>query len=389
MKRALFVGYYPNNVEPYLRSFFQGLIHSIAEKGIECTVVAPVSVSHYKSQVRSIPYETYDKTKSGVKIKVYHPRYISYSSKKIGMIKTGYFSEKAFQRSALKCASHLSNKFDFVYGHFFLTGGLAAVKIGRELNIPSFIAYGECDYESQILNDYGKIFPHDIDGLTGVISVSTQNTNELKRLGIIPGVPILTAPNATDLSMFYRKNKMECRNKLGIPEDVFLIGFVGGFIERKGDKRLLEAVNQIDDAYVGFAGKGDDPPTGEKVVFCKALDHSAISDFLNAIDVFCLPTLSEGSCNAIVEAMACGVPIISSNLPFNDDVLDSSNSIRVDPKSVKAIKFAIEELKCSYDKRMALSHNSLEKALSFDIKNRAKCILNFIYDLSNIEDDIR
>ena len=214
--------------------------------------------------------------------------------------------------------------------------------------------------------------------------MSSKNTKELNDLGIVKGVPIITAPNSTDLKLFYKKNKIECRKKLSLPQDKFIVGFVGGFIERKGDKRLLEAINQIDGAYGAFAGRGDNPPTGEKVVFCKALEHETVSDFLNAIDVFCLPTLSEGSCNAIVEAMACGCPIISSNLPFNDDALDETNSIRVDPSSVEDIKQAIEKLKEKPEIREELSEKALEKAKEFEIGQRANRILTFIKDYGKI-----
>lgn len=232
--------------------------------------------------------------------------------------------------------------------------------------------------------NYGFPKREQLDGLTGIVSVSTKNTNELDDLGIVKGVPIFTAPNSTDLSLFYKKDKRECRLKLGLPQDKFIVGFVGGFIERKGDKRLLEAVNQIDGAYAAFAGRGDNPPSGDKVIFCKALEHEVVSDFLNAIDVFCLPTFSEGACNAIVEAMACGAPIISSDLPFNDDALDESNSIRIDPVSVQDIRRAIEKMMNSPKKREVLSKRSLEKAQEFEIGQRANRILNFIKDCGKL-----
>ena len=256
--------------------------------------------------------------------------------------------------------------------------------MGKYLGIPSFIAYGECDFETQVRQTYGYPKEEQLKWLTGIISVSSKNTKELRDLGIAKGVPIITAPNSTDLKLFYKKNMSECRKILGLPQDKFIVGFVGGFIERKGDKRLLEAVNQIDGAYVAFAGRGNNPPAGEKVLFCKALNHEVVSDFLNAIDVFCLPTLSEGSCNAIVEAMACGCPIISSDLPFNDDALDDTNSIRIDPNSVEDIKHAIEKLKEHSEIREELSKQSLEKAKEFEIGQRADRILNFIKDYGKI-----
>lgn len=385
VKNILFIGMYPNNVNKYCNVFFQNLIFAIADSGVNCTVVSPVPVTRYRKRTRTIPKETFHYTPKGNAVKVYFPRYCSASSKQILFFNTEHISEYLFEKSAMSVVRKLTDKFDAVYGHFFLYGGLAAIKAGRHLGIPSFMAYGECDFESQVRKTYGFPKPKQLDGLKGIISVSTKNTNELNSLGIVKGVPIITAPNATDLELFEKLNRDECRSKMNMPIDKFIVGFVGGFIERKGDKRLLEAANEIEGVYLAFAGRGNNPPSGERVVFCKALEHNDISIFLNAIDVFCLPTLSEGSCNAVIEAMACGCPIISSDLPFNDDVLTSENSIRINPNSVQEIKEAIMKIKGDPDMREKMSKCALESAKELGIDKRAERILTFISkEIANI-----
>ena len=375
--KLLFIGMYPNKVSPYRNVFFQNLIFAMADIGVDCTVISPVPITKYRKRVASIPYKTFDTTSSGSKIRVFYPRYISVSSVQIGKYNTETLSELFFEKSVMKTVKSLNEQFDAVYGHFVLYGGLAAIKVGNYLNIPSYFAYGECDFKTEVGNTYGIPSPDQIKGLRGVVSVSSKNTNELNELGFVKGIPILTAPNSTDLSLFTAKNKEKCREKLGIPKDKFVVGFVGGFIERKGDKRLLAAVNELNDVYAAFAGRGDSKPIGEKVVFCQALEHDQVPILLNAVDVFCLPTLAEGSCNAIVEAMACGLPVISSNLPFNDDVLDESNSIRIDPMSIDQIKNAIEQLK-EDGKRKELSTGAYKTAQNLSISARAERILHFI-----------
>ena len=211
-----------------------------------------------------------------------------------------------------------------------------------------------------------------------MISVSTKNAKKLEEIGIFGGIPVIVAPNSIDSSLFYKKNKIECRRKMRLPEDKFIVGFVGGFIERKGDKRLLEAVNQLDEVYVAFAGRGKNPPSGDKVLYCKALEHEKVPDFLNAIDVFCLPTLSEGSCNALIEAMACGKPVISSDLSFNDDVLTNDNSIRIDPSSVEQIARAIGLLKSDDALRERMGKAAYKTSQNYSLSRRAEKILNFI-----------
>lgn len=376
--KGLFVGMYPNEVNKYRNVFFQNLIYAMADIGIECTVISPVPITKYGISVTRIPFCKDEITPKGNKVHVYYPRYISASSKDIFGFNTEKLSEYFFEYSAIKVARKLNDEFDFVYGHFVLYGGLAAIKIGRILDIPSYFAYGECDFYSEVGRTYGIPKNREIQGLKGIVSVSTKNTNELKKLGFVDTVPIITEPNAIDLSLFYKRDKIECRKKLGLDPDKFIVGFVGGFIERKGDKRLLRAVEALDDVYVAFAGRGQNPPTGDRVLFCNALEHEDIPILLNSVDAFVLPTLAEGSCNAIVEAMACGLPIISSDLPFNDDALDENNSIRVNPNSVEEISNAIISLKNDLKKRTKMGIAACKTAQRFGIFERASRIKNFI-----------
>ena len=84
---------------------------------------------------------------------------------------------------------------------------------------------------------------------------------------------------------------------------------------------------------------------------------------MNAADVFVLPTLAEGCCNAILEAMACGLPIISSNLPFNWDILNDKNSILIDPNNINQIADAIQRLRDSPKLRSEMSEEALKNEI--------------------------
>ena len=378
IESILFVGNYPNPVDIYRNVFFQNLIFAIADKGVKCTVIAPVSYTHYRSKILKIPRLAQDTTSAGNSVDVFYPRCITYSSKKIfGRFNTGRLSEYSFQHAAVRKAKKQGIQFDCTYGHFFLEGGLAAVAIGRSFNKPSFIAFGECDFDSQVRHDYGEITNIEVKGLSGIISVSTDNCNELKTMPVFDSFPVFLAPNGADKTLFHPMNQEACRKRLGIRRDVFLVGFVGGFIERKGASRVLSAINQTDEVYGAFAGRGD-APSGTKVAFCKALKHEEIPVFLNACDVFALPTTSEGSCNAIIEAMACGLPIISSRLPFNEDILNDKNAVLIDPMNVEELKDAIIKLKSNQLFRRKIAANALADSENFTLQRRAIRILEFI-----------
>jgi glycosyltransferase involved in cell wall biosynthesis len=99
---------------------------------------------------------------------------------------------------------------------------------------------------------------------------------------------------------------------------------------------------------------------------------------LSACDVFVLPTLIEGSCNALVEAMACGLPIVSSTGEFNDDVLDERMSIRIDPLDVAAIRAAIVRLRDDPGLRARMAAEALRRSQLFDVDDRARRMLAFM-----------
>lgn len=119
-------------------------------------------------------------------------------------------------------------------------------------------------------------------------------------------------------------------------------------------------------------------PDIKNMLHCGTVPHEKVYMYLNASDVFVLPTLAEGLCNAILEALACGVPVISSDLPFNYDVLDDSCSILVNPKNKDEIYSAILRLKEDEELKKRLSEGALEKASKFSLKNRIAKILEFI-----------
>lgn len=377
--RALFIGSYPNSAEPHRSVFFRELIYEMAKQGVECTVITPVSVTKYRSALKAIPIHACEKICDETEVEVYRPRMVSFSAKKIGSWNTIHLTLAAFDAAVMRQLRKINKQFDFVYGHFFLGGGLTAAKVGKIYRIPAYIAYGECNFESEVSSKYGEILPEELHGVHGIISVSSANLNDLKGRSFSAGIPTLLSLNAVNKSVFVPKDKSQCRKRLGLPEEAFIAGFVGYFIERKGHNRILEACVELDDVKLAFAGKGAVPPSGENVVFCKSLEHEAVADFLNAVDVFVLPTLHEGCCNAVIEAMSCGKAIISSDLPFNHDVLNSDNSILVDPNDIGQIREAIRTLRDDPQLRNKLAEQALQDAQKLTIDQRARNILKFIH----------
>ena len=173
---------------------------------------------------------------------------------------------------------------------------------------------------------------------------------------------------------------------MGISNNDFVIAFVGGFIPRKGPDKLAKAISEINDSSIKVFFIGKEFPgypfnfDCPGVLIKGSVDHKKLTIYLGAADIFVLPTQNEGCSNAIVEALSMGLPVISSIGAFNDDILDESNSIRVDPNDVESIKAAILILKGNPGQLETMRLYSISKHDSYSVRGRAKRIISFIRD---------
>lgn len=370
---------YPNEIDKNGLVFVQQLVWAIADLGIKCYVICPCA-ANLNPKFFKLKEHQVEVTDKGSKINVYFPKFFGlgqshYIFGKSPAPITTYF----FTKSVIRTIKKYQLDLDAVYGHFAAPAGVCAARVGRLLDIPSFMAHGEST--SWSIDQFGQDrMKQEFDSLSGVIAVSSRNRDLLLEKGVVSKERIQVFPNGYRPERFYKMGKKEARNKLGWDEEKFIVGFVGSFDERKGPLRLQAAVEMIDDVYFACAGKGTQQPGGERCVFSGVINNAELVCFYNALDAFVLPTLNEGCCNAIIEAMACGCPIISSNLPFNDDILDASCSIRVNPNSIEDIAYAIRVLK---DNDFDLDQGALRKAKMLTLEQRAKSIYKYIELVSN------
>jgi len=364
---------YPTDSEP-IYTFVKQLVCSIADLGIKCSVIAPQSITKIcvKQRIRR-PTFWQDTSERKNKIDVYQPTFVSFSN--IKFLGTS-ISRMLSEYSIMKTFKRIRNKPDVIYAHFWHSGVIAGI-IGQKYNLPVFVATGESKIWVKNLYRDKKLYKS-LKDIKGVICVSTKNMEESINLKLATQDKMTVIPNAINNKLFYPMDKTEVRKKLGYKQEDFIVAYTGAFSHRKGVLRLSEAVKTISGVKSIYIGSGDLKPTEEGILFMGRLPHDQVAYYLNAADVFVLPTLAEGCCNAIIEAMACGLPIVSSNQRFNDDILDDSNSIRIDVNDVEAIRQAIILLRDNSELRKKMSEASLAKALSFTIDNRAKNIIKFM-----------
>lgn len=370
---------YPTDEYP-VNTFLDQLICQFAEQGIRCTVIAPYSpIRDTIKKYNYHPKKHWSKpAKNGMTIEIYCPKIFAVSGSNIAGINLSSLYDEKFYKAAIAVIEKEKITFDVLYAHFITPSGLIAARLSEIYKKPFFIAYGESSFDlisqRHLVGDVRKR----LSTISGIISVSSKNKDELLANQVVNSEKIGVFPNSIDSSSFYKKSRKELRKKYNIDQKLFIVAFVGHFIERKGSRRLSEAIKKLDGVYSFFIGAGDQEPKCEGIIHKGRLPHKEVVDYLNMADIFVLPTLAEGCCNAIVEAMACGLPVVSSNFPFNDDILNDDCSIRIDPNDIDEIASAIEKLKTDADLRNSMSQAALQQAASLTLDKRAAAILDFM-----------
>ena len=359
---------YPENGRPVF-TFVKNIVDALADRGNECIVIAPYSITKNKRFHKF--YETY-KTPNGSVVEVYRPNYFSLSNFQVMGCNISSLMHK---QAVIRALNQLKKKPDVIYGHFWVSA-LEGYKYAKIHNIPLFVASGESEIPKSVMsNDYKEFY----DYVSGVICVSTKNKEESIDKGLTIEEKCIVIPNAINNNIFKKLDKTKCREKLGINDNQFVVISTGSFINRKGTKRISDAIDLINENVSSiFIGSGPEEPTCNNIIFKGGVNNKELPLYLNAADVFVLPTLNEGCCNAIIEAMACGLPIISSDKSFNWDILDENNSIMIDPMDIQHIADSIILLKNDKNIRTKLSEGALNTSSSLTIDKRAERIHNYI-----------
>jgi len=380
MRLCCITNLYPSRSRPYYGSFVREFMWALTRQSVQCTVVCPETVFSMRHG-KLDPYETLDRTDSGQVVRVLRPRYVSASAKQLPGFNTDVISQFTFELAVRRTFVLLEHETDIIYGHFFYPAGRAAVQLGRAYGKPSVVRHGEGRLNARHL----KRVAGDFADISGVIS----NSRRLKRyceqeLGI-PGERVRAFLNGVDRSIFYPRDRVSMRRKLRLPQDQFLVIFVGYFTELKGPHRVLKAIETLDGVSAVLVGAPQRPDHIElespRAVFVGAVEHSRLPEYMSAADAFVLPTTMEGCCNAILEAMACGIPVVSSNGDFNDEIIDDEVAIRVDPEDTDQIRQAILTLKESPGLRERLSKTCLIRSRQFDINTRAREVAEWLGEI--------
>lgn len=244
---------------------------------------------------------------------------------------------------------------DLILNYWLYPDGYAAVRVGRELGIPVIV--GAIGSDLRMRNDPFtiRLVRQTMLDADAVITVS----DELRARAIAQGVPagkITAIRNGCDTAVFYPGDRAEARRLVGCDADSELIVYAGNLLATKGLGELLEAFLEMAKSrprlQLAIIGQG---PYGEtlarrvaaagmeqRVLLPGRRDAAGIAQWMRAADIFCLPSYSEGCPNVVVEALACGRPLVATNIGGIPELVSKCSALLVEPRDPAALRAALD-----------------------------------------------
>ena len=356
----------------------------ILDQGVKVNVIAFQSVVHaLVHREKLLPRHSKGVTEKGVEYDIYRPYTLSFGNNNPFERLTNWYNRHSVETVIRK------TKGDILYSHFW-SSALPIYEFAQKNHKPLFVAWGEGD---DALEEMVDTMPKEkletlTKAVTGVVSVSSENKRKCIKFGLSREENTNVFPNCVNTAFFHKREAKELKGSLGIKANDFVLCFVGGFTPRKGPDRVAQAIKNLNDPNIkvmfigkhfpGYAYDFDCPG----IIHKGPLDHELIPEYMSCADIFVLPTQKEGCSNAVVEALAMGLPVISSDGPFNDDILDEKNSIRINPDDVDALTDAIRKMRDDKALRKSMADYSNCRHVEYSIEGRAKKILEFIDKLT-------
>ena len=211
--------------------------------------------------------------------------------------------------------------------HFGYPDGVGCYRVARERKLPLFITVRGLETELMNVPAIKSQMLESFEYARGIIAVSDSLKQTLVENGV-PSEKIRVIANGVDGVIYSPGERAVARKKLGVDEDLKILVSVGNVQRRKGYDILLEAVESFRtmDRFLAVIIGGTSEAsmmdflrtrtkeTGleKKIWFLGAKTPDVVVDWLRAADTFVLPTRREGCCNAVLEALSTGTPVIST-----------------------------------------------------------------------------
>lgn len=329
MKILTISSVFPNKNLPFTGLFVYERMKHVAEKS-QVLVVAPVPWSPFDGIIRRFkkkfrPARPGKEIRGGLEV-----RYIRFFCLP-GIFK--FLDGYLYYLSIVKPVAGLikKNNIDLIDVHFAYPDGFAAMLLAKKMGLPFCVTLRgtELPYSKSFYRSWQMrwVFKQAAKN----ISVSRSLSRVALQLGASPE-KIKIIPNGINTDIFYPRSRSRARELLGIEKNATIILSVGGLVKRKGFHRIIRHLpqlrNGIDNLQFLLVGGGsvEGDYSSELQALVKELQlegvvrfeglqpPESLPDYYAASDLFVLATANEGWPNVIVESLACGIPVVATNV---------------------------------------------------------------------------
>lgn len=332
---VVFSSLFPNSTQPTAGLFIRERMFRVG-KLLPLVVVSPKPwfpgqglIRRFRPHYRPMPAPM--ETQAG--IEVYFPRFLAIPGLFRGLDSLFMALGSYFTLRRLKARGH-----NLIDAHFAYPDGHAAIKLGRWLGLPVTVTLRGTEVPQSrnpaLVPKLREVF-RDADF---VITVSDSLRQLAYSLGLARERGQVVG-NGVDAARFSPVPRDEARRRFGLPVTAKVLVTVGGLVERKGFHRVIACMpallEQHPDLHYLIVGgpcpEGDMTQAlkdqvaalvlGDRIHFLGPVVPDDLKWPLSAADIFVLSTRNEGWANVILEAMACGLPVVASDVGGNREVV--------------------------------------------------------------------
>lgn len=368
IRTLLFSTLYPSSVRPIHGIFVETRLGELLKSGqVDTRVVAPVPwfpCSHkcfgeYGRLAATPRYEQHNG------VAVYHPRY--FLPPKIGM-RIAPFS---LALGALPLVRRLIQEgfdFDLIDAHYFYPDGVAAGLLARWLGKPFVVTARGSDVNLIARYPFPRrLMEKTAKASSASIGVSKALVDQMARLGF-PSERLRVFRNGVDTERFVPENKSIARERLGLQgtaDRKYLLS-VGNLVELKGHDIAIQALLQLDPSFqLLIVGTGSERQSlqdladglglTDRILFAGRIENAELKWWYSAADALVLCSSREGWPNVLLEAMACGTPVVATRVGGVEEIVARPVAGRLmDQRSPTALVAALRDLFSACPERQAV-----------------------------------